>query len=31
MRGNALLGVVVFAYRFNRTKLECGLPPRLGG
>ena len=29
--GKALLGVVVFPYRFGRAKLECGLPPRLGG
>jgi hypothetical protein len=29
--GEALLSVVVFAYRFNRTKPDCGLPPRLDG
>ena len=31
MKRKTLLGVVVFAYRLGRAKLECGLPPRLGG
>jgi hypothetical protein len=26
-----LLGVVVLAYGLGRAKLQCGLPPRLGG
>jgi hypothetical protein len=29
--GQALLGVMMFPYRFGRAKLECGLAPRLGG
>ena len=29
--GQALLGVMVFPYRFGRAELECGLAPRLGG
>ena len=31
MKRKTLLGVVALAYGLRRAKLQCGLPPRLGG